>query len=252
MPDPETAQTAGEGPAKTGTTRSVFDPMGNVTGGSNHPGLPLRPALTLGVLVVAGVAICGYRFRTAAVRAWRNFSQQIGGEFEAASAYDPRFVSGKVGERAIFVETATSHEDDAPYFHTRVSTPVFNPGQHVLGVRRKSMLEEAQSRKEQAMVLTGDSDFDGKFAMEAGDPEILRAVLTPEVRRGLLKYGDVELYLAGEVIEWRRAGLVRDTAALKHLTDVLILAANAVDAMPLRPITLTQKLAEQELLRKGV
>ena len=252
MPDPVTVQSAGEGSATKGTSRSVFDPMGNVTGGSNHPGLPARPAIALGVIVVAAVVIGAYRFRTASVRAWRKFSQEIGGEFEAVSAYSPRFVSGKVGNRAVFVETSTSHEDDAPYFHTRVSTPVFNPGQHVMGVRRKSMLEEAQSRKDQAPVLTGDSDFDGKFSMAAGDPEVLKAVLTPEVRRGLLKYGDVELYLAGEVLEWRRAGEVRDVSALKHLTGVLTAAADVIDAMPIRNITLTQKLADQELLRKGV
>jgi hypothetical protein len=251
MPDPETS-TSGTGANRNAGTRNAFDAMGNPSGASARPGLPAGAAVGAGIAAALCAAVAYYRFRTASVRAWRNFAQTIGGEFEAKSAYSPRFVSGSMGDRAVFVETSTSHEDDAPYYHTRVSTPVFNPGQHTFGLRRKSMLEEAQTRGSDALLVTGDRDFDGRFMMAAGDAEALKSVLTPEVRKGLVKYGDVEIYLAGEVLEWRRAGEVRDAEALKHLTQILVTLAEGIDRLPARGITLSQKLSEQDLLRKGV
>lgn len=210
----------------------------------------LLTLIGLGVVLMAGALV--YRLRSAAVRAWRLYAKEIQAEFSERNHFAPAYVSGKIEERPFFLATAVSHEDEAPYYHTCGSMPINNPGMVILGLRRKSMLEEAQTRKERAFYDFGDTDFDRRFHLIANDPTVLPTILTAEVRRGLGRYSDVEIYIRLDKLEWRRAGAVNDLGALRHLNGMLLELAKTVDALPKRTLSLSQRLVDEGLIEKGV
>lgn len=150
------------------------------------------------------------------------------------------------------LETSTSSEDDAPYYHTKASIPIKNVAGFVLGLRRKSMLEEAQSRNETPAVSLQDVEFGRRFFVVSNDPEAVDAVLTPEARRELSRYHDVEVYIRLGTMEWRRSGEVNALQSIERLTNLLLDMGDRVDALPSRPRTLSERLADEALIQKGV
>jgi hypothetical protein len=150
------------------------------------------------------------------------------------------------------MEASTNNDDDAPYYHTRSSMPVTNPGMLIMGLRRKSLLEEAQTRSDKPAFEFGDSDFDRRFHLVANDLDVLPTVLDNELRRQLLKYNDIEVYIRADVVEWRRAGEVSDINAIRSLNSALARIAAAIDALPRRSLSLSQRLSFEELIRKGI
>jgi hypothetical protein len=218
---------------------------------SAHPSSPgLIWAMAIGA-VLAGIAAI-YYIRASARRAWQKYAAEIKGEYGPRNQISPRYVSGSLGDRALFMETATNNDDDAPYYHTRVSMPISNPGQLILGLRRKSMLEEAQTRNEKPKFESGDTDFDRRFHLVTNDNEPLGQILDQDMRKLLLQYNDIEVYVGVKVAEWRRAGEVSDIRAIRHLNSALARIASTVDGLSKRSLPLSQRLADEELIRKGI
>jgi hypothetical protein len=207
-------------------------------------------------LIVIGLAASGATVwiwaRRAALRAWQKYAKLLGGEFRARDQWSPACVTGTVHSRPFLLETATSHEDDAPYYHTRGALPIRNSAGFILGVRRKSLLEEAQTRREKPPFDLDDSDFERQFFVVCNQAEHLAAVLTAEARRELKRYHDVEIYARLSEIEWRRSGEQSDLRILERLTGALSEMAAAIESLPARPATLSQRLADENLIAKGV
>jgi hypothetical protein len=218
------------------------------------PASHLSPSFIWSICIAAVVVLIAmvYRIRTAARRAWSKFASEIHGEYEPGIGSSPKYVSGSVQDRALFMETAINNDDDAPYYHTRASMPVSNPAQLILGLRRKSMLEEAQTRSEKPAFVSGDNDFDRRFNLVSNGTDMLDQILGHEIRRLLLQYSDIELYVGVNVVEWRRAGEVSDIRAIRSLNAALAQIAAAVDSLPKRSLPLSQRLADEDLIRKGV
>jgi hypothetical protein len=206
----------------------------------------------IGFLLVAAAATAWYAYRLGTNRAWRAFAGKIGGEFRQRNALSPDVLTATVRGRGYMLETATSHEDDAPYYHTKASIPIKNSAGFVMGLRRKSMLEEAQSRNETSALDLGDAEFARRFFVVTNDAEAVSAVLTPGARRELSKYHDVEIYVRLGTMEWRRAGEVNALACIERLTDLLLEMGETIDKLPARPRTLSERLADEALIQKGV
>jgi hypothetical protein len=217
----------------------------------NHP--PPAWVFVLAVLAISAlVAAIALWVRRGPYRAWKAFAAEIGAEFRAADGLTPRVVSGEIRDRPFILETATSHEDDAGYFHTRGRVPIRNVGSFILGLRRKSLLEAAQTRSERPPFELDDADFERQFFVYCNDVESLAAVLTPEARRELLRYHDIEIYVRIAEMEWRRSGELGDLAAIRRLTDLLLDMAETIDKFPPRGRSLTQVLADEKAIEKGV
>jgi hypothetical protein len=207
-------------------------------------------------LILAGLAAVGAAgwawVRQGALRTWRRYATLISGEFRARDQFSPACITGNVNARPFLLETATSHEDDAPYYHTRGAFPVRNNAGFILGVRRKSLLEEAQTRRDKPPFDLDDPEFERRFFIVCNDAASLPAILTPEARRELQRYHDVELYIRLSEIEWRRAGEQSDLRVLQSLTEMLAQVAVDIEQLPSRQRTLSQRLADEALLSKGV
>jgi hypothetical protein len=210
------------------------------------------------------VALLFWR-RRAAMRNWKVYAEEIGGEFGARNRFSPAFISASLDSRDLFLETATSYEDEIPYYHTRATMPIRNPGSLILGIRRKSMLEEAQTRSGPTyaeleahnagalpLKVLGDPEFERHFFLVCNDHEALVALLTPEVRKELSRYPDIEIYVRRRTVEWRRAGEQADIAVVRRLTDLLKSLADQIDALPKRTITLTRQMEDERLIEKGI
>lgn len=221
--------------------------MANVRA-SASPGLLWGAGLA--VILVGTAAL--YYFRTAARRSWQAYAAEIQGEFASRNRFLPAFVSGSLSDRALFMESSTNNDDDAPYYQTRASMPISNPGMLIMGLRRKSLLEEAQSRNEKLLYEFGDSDFDRRFHLVSNDPEPLNQLLDAEIRKQLMRYSDIEIYVGINVVEWRRSGEVSDLQAIRQLNAALARIASTIDGLPKRSLSLSQRLADEELIRKGI
>jgi hypothetical protein len=217
---------------------------------AHHPPAFALPLLAL--LVIAGIAAAFAWARRGALRAWRRYAATTHSEFRARDRFSPGCLTGVLRGRPFLMETATSHEDDAPYYHTRGAVPVRNNAGFILGLRRKSLLEEMQTRSERAPFDLTDPDFEKRFFVVCNDGASLPEILTQEVRRELARYPDIEVYVRLEQIEWRRAGEESDVRAIARLNEMLVELADTIDGLPRRPRTLSQRLADEALIAKGV
>jgi hypothetical protein len=203
--------------------------------------------------------------RRAPLRVWKAYAEEIGGEFSPRDSNSPAFISVSLEKRDLFIETATSHDDEAPYFHTRATMPIRNPGAVILGIRRKSMLEEAKTRNSPTyeemqahaagalpLVALNDPEFQRRFFVVCNDEGALSGILTAEARRELSRYNDVEIYVRRRTIEWRRAGALSDINCMRRLTDLLGSLADYLDSVPKRSVTLTRLLEDERLIEKGI
>jgi hypothetical protein len=216
---------------------------------------PRWPAGTAWLVLLALLAAAFGLWRAlrgAAPRAWRAYAAQIGAEFTSPSRLAPGLIFGQVRGRPFRMETALSYEDEAPYYHTQAALPLRNPAGFILGLRHKSLLEELQTRGEKPAIDLDDPTFVRLFFVVCNMPGDLPAILTPAIRRELSRYGDIEVYARLEQIEWRRAGAQSDRRDLQRLTDVLAHMADAIDAQPARHRTLSERLADEALIQKGV
>ena len=217
----------------------------------NHP--PPIWSILLALLAAAAlVSVIVVWVRRAAYRTWKAYAAAVGGEFRAADGLSPSLVSGEIRSRPFIMETATSHEDEAGYYHTRTRVPIKNTGSMILGLRRKSLLEAAQTRSETPQFQVDDPEFEKQFFLYCNDMESLPAVLTPEVRSELTRYHDVEVYVRMGEMEWRRAGEQSDIKVIRRLTDLLLDMADTIDKLPSRGRSLTQVLADEKMIEKGV
>ena len=207
-------------------------------------------------LFVVGIVACigavWFRTRTASLRTWSQFAREVGAEFAAKNHVSPAYVSGQFKERDFMLVTSTGFDDDAPFYHTRARMPVINRSGIVLGLRRKSFLEEGQTRRTEPEFFPEDPEFERLFFIVANDAEGLPAVLSPEVRRELKRYPDIEIYIHLAEIEWRRPGEENDLARLRRLVNLLHGMAASLDGLPSSKRGLSQRLADQELIAKGV
>lgn len=229
--------------------------MSTLAQNASHP--PLYPPWLGWLLLLAlagGAILAGRWMRQGALRAWKAFAKELdGGEFAAKNAFSPHYVNGKVGERDFMLTTALSYEDDAPYYHTCAAVPITNPASLILGLRRKSLLEEAQTRRETpGYENLEDPEFVRQFFLVCNVPQLLPDILTSDIRKELRRYGDVEVYGRLNRLEWRRSGEVSDLRALRRLTDALGRMADAIDALPSRRLTLSERLADEAVIEKGV
>ena len=217
----------------------------------NHP--PPGWVFVVGIVALAAlIAIVVLWLRRSAYRAWNTFASSVGADFRAADGLSPHVVSGEIRQRPFLMETATSHEDDAGYYHTRGRVPIKNTGSFILGLRRKSLLEAAQTRGEAGTVDLDDAEFQRQFFIYCNDAQNLSLVLTTEARRELLRYHDVELYVRIGEMEWRRAGEQSDLKTIRRLTDLLLDMAEVIDRFPSRGRSLIQLLADEKMIEKGV
>jgi hypothetical protein len=207
-------------------------------------------------LALMGLAAVGATLwiwlRRGALRAWQRYAARLKGEFRARDQLSPACVTGTVRSRPFLLETATSHEDDAPYYHTRGALPLRNNAGFILGVRRKSLLEETQTRRDAPPFALDDPDFERRFFIVCNDGDHLADILTPEVRRELKRYHDVEIYVRLSELEWRRAGEQSDLRVLERLTGILADMAEAIEQLPSRQQSLSKRLADEALIAKGV
>jgi hypothetical protein len=209
--------------------------------------------LWLIVLVVGGAAVgAWYQSRRSVLRAWQRLAEEMGGEFKAKNSVSPERIVGTLHDRPFVLETALSHDDDAPYYHTRGAFPLKNPASFILGVRRKSLLEEAQTRRDRSPYDLEDPDFERQFFVVCNDAQSIADVLAREVRRELGRYHDIEIYARLNEIEWRRAGEVGDLTVIRRLNTLVSDMATAIDNLPKRARTLSERLADEELIAKGV
>lgn len=218
---------------------------------ANSALLSLLVGMTALILVAGGLAVW-YLSRRAVVRAWQRFALEVEGEFKAKNTLAPERVLGTLNNRPFVLETALSHDDDAPYYHTRAAFPVRNPSTFIMGVRRKSLLEEAQTRRDAAAFDLNDPDFERHFFVVCNEGAHLPAILTEEVRRELSRYADIEIYARLSEIEWRRAGAQGDLRVIRRLNELLSQMATTIDGLPKRTISLTDRMAAEELIAKGI
>jgi hypothetical protein len=249
MPDPRSQSPLQTGQVGGPPLRAPRQPI--TPPNPNHP--PSAWVILVGLLVftalITGVSVW---VRRAAYRAWKAFAADIGGEFRAADGLSPRLVSGSLRDRPFLLETNTSHEDDAGYYHTRCRVPIKNSGSFILGLRRKSLLEAAQTRNDKPEYNLEDSQFDRQFFLYCNDPQNLAAVLDADARRELLRYPDVEVYIRMAEMEWRTSGEQGDLGVIRRLTDLLLNMADVIDGFPSRGRSLTQVLADEKMIEKGV
>jgi|SRR5579884_35337 len=217
-----------------------------------HPRWPAGTAWLILLALLAAAFGLWRVLRDAARRAWRAYAAQIGAEFTSESPHAPGRITGQMRGRPFVMETALSYEDEAPYFHTRAALPLRNQAGFILGLRHKSLLEELQTRGEKPAIDLDDADFMRHFFVVSNAPADLPSILTPAVRQELSRYADVEIYARLQEIEWRRAGAQSDRRALQRLTEALADMAEAIDALPARPRTLSERLADEALIQKGV
>lgn len=206
----------------------------------------------IGLVIVLAAAAAWFAYRLKTNRVWRTFAARIQGEFRPRNRMSPDVLTATVRGRGYMLETATSSEDDAPYYHTKASIPIKNPAGFVMGLRRKSMLEEAQTRNEANALDLGDAEFMRRFFVVSNDPEAVGVVLTPEARRELNRYHDVEVYVRLGTMEWRRSGEVNALDCIERLTDLILDMGESIDKLPARPRTLSERLADEALIHKGV
>jgi len=219
------------------------------------PAQPTIHAWTLwliGAVMVLAAMGAWFVYRLQTNRAWRAFAAKIEGEFRPKNLMSPDVLTATVRGRGYMLETATSSEDDAPYYHTKASIPVKNAAGFVMGLRRKSMLEEAQTRAETSTIDLGDAEFARRFFIVSNDPDAVSQVLTPEVRKELNRYHDIEIYARLGTLEWRRAGEVNALPCIERLTDLLLDMGETIDTLPSRARTLSERLADEALIQKGV
>ncbi len=206
----------------------------------------------IGFVFVLMVTLAWVFYRLGTNRAWKRYAEQIGGEFRPRNVFSPDVLTGTIRSRGYMLETGTSNEDDAPYYHTKASIPIKNGAGFVMGLRRKSMLEEAQTRKEKADYGLEDAEFTRQFFVVSNNSDAVGAILTPEVRRELVKYHDIEIYIRLGTMEWRRSGEVNDLKVIERLTNLLLDIGEKVDSLPSRPRTLSERLADEALIQRGV
>ncbi|CCW36169.1 hypothetical protein CWRG_01714 [Chthonomonas calidirosea] len=184
--------------------------------------------------------------------AWRRYAKNLQGEIRMRNRFSPACIAATFRDRPFLLETATSHEDETPYYHTRGALPIGNPASFILGVRRKSLLEEMQTRKELSSFDLNDPDFERRFFVVCNQPDVLPLVLTKEARRELSRYHDVEIYVRLQEIEWRRAGEVSDLKAMERLNHLIADMAEAIDALPPSDAPLSLRLADEQMIAKGI
>ena len=224
----------------------------------NGAAAPVQPVVhswtlwLIGLLVVLVTVGAWFAYRLKTNRAWRSFAAQIKGEFRPRNLLSPDVMTATVRGRGFMLETATSSEDDAPYYHTKASIPIKNAAGFVMGLRRKSMLEEAQSRNEAQAIDLGDAEFARRFFVVSNDPEAVGVVLTAEARRELNRYHDVEIYVRLGTMEWRRSGEVNALPCIERLTNLILDMGDTIDTLPARPRTLSERLADEALIQRGV
>lgn len=244
---PESAHTA-----RPNDLRALPGARGDTQTLQTSPRWPVGTAWLI-VLALLAAAIGLWRWlRGVARRTWRAYAAQIGAEFTPESQFPPGRVSGQMRGRPFLMETALSYEDEAPYFHTRAALPLRNPAGFILGLRHKSLLEELQTRGEKPEIDLDDHEFARRFFIVCNVPADLPAILTPAIRRELSRYADVEIYARLQEIEWRRSGAQSDRRTLQRLTEALAEMADTIDALPASPRTLSERLADEALIQKGV
>ncbi len=215
--------------------------------------------LTTFLLVLAGLGVLSLlllgiwmQMRRTALRSWQKLADEFKGEFKAKNQFQPDAVTGTYKGRPLILETAISMEEETPYFHTRCVMPLRNKAGFILGLRRKSMLEEVQFRNTPSGFDLSSEEFQKRFFVVCNMASHLNNVLNADAAKELLRYADVEVYIRLQTLEWRRAGEISDRKAIKNLTDVLIQFAEAIELLPGTSLTLTEKLADEALLAKGI
>ncbi len=208
----------------------------------------------LAVALAAAVAVgSAYTiWRQTALRNWRRLAAQLSGECKPRDAFSPALIAGTLNGRPYILETAVSHEDDAPYFHTRGALPLRNRAAFILGLRRKSLLEEAQTRRETITHEVSDPDFSRKFMLSCNNSAHLLTVLGVNACKTLQKYHDVEVYVRLQEIEWRRSGQIGNLKVINELNEVISQLADKIDALPPSTLTLSEKLSDEAVIEKGV
>lgn len=203
------------------------------------------------LLVLIAAAALAVWLRRSALRAWAVYAREAGGELKPRSWLAPGRLSGAVSGRPLLMETAISREDAAPYYHTAARMPVANRAAFILALRRKSVLEEAQTRKERPPDWAQE-ELGRRFFIHCSQPENLTMVVTREAVRELMRYHEVELAIGLDQAEWRRAGEVADLPAIRRLNGTLASMAAAVEALPPREVSLPERLELERVLAQGI
>ena len=218
-----------------------------------HPLVP--PAIGV-LMVMLALAACGFailRLKQRAIRrAWAEAAEALGGKLQVPPGKRTMVVHGAYRGYNAFLGEGVSFEDAAPYYHTRGALSIRNPAHVVLGLRHKSLLEEFLTRNELNAVPTGDPSFDRAFYLVVSTPEHVRLLIPESIRRVLARWNDVEVYVNGPQIAWRRASTVRSVKEMMALFEVIAGMADVLGNLPPRDLTPEQKHEEEKLIEHGV
>lgn len=236
---------------QTAPSQTTHTAQGAPASGSTSPSHepPVLPILLLLVLLCA-MAWLWKRWKVR--RAWQAYARKIQGELRMRRRLFPACLAATFRNRPFLLEITVSHEDDAPYHHTRGALPLGNPSSFILGLRHKSLLEEMQTRRESPPFDLGDPQFEKRFFVVCNNPDALPQVLTKEACRELSRYPDVEVYVRLHEIEWRRSGEVSDIRTIERLNNLIADMAEAIDALPPSDVPLSLRLADEQRIAKGV
>ncbi|MCC6731387.1 MAG: hypothetical protein IT208_18840 [Chthonomonadales bacterium] len=214
----------------------------------------LVPTWLGGVLLAAlaallGVAAWGW-WRRALRSNWLSVAHGLEGALEAV---DGRLrVRGHYRGMPAFVGEAVSYEGGVPYAHTRGALDAPNPAHLILGLRRKSVLEEMTTQRNADTAATGDADFDRAFFLVASLPDAVGVVLEPHTRRALLTQAGSEWFVRPASVEWRRPGTLRSARDIMAMLAVAADVASAVGTLPDRALRPADARAEEEILNAGL
>lgn len=210
----------------------------------------LVPTWLGGVLLVVLAALLGVAawrgWRRALRRNWLSVAHGLEGVLDDVEG--KLRVRGHYRGMPAFVSEAVSYESGAPYAHTRGALNAPNPAHLILGLRRKSVLEEMTTQRDAETAATGDADFDRAFFLVASLPGAVGVVLEPHTRRALLSQTGAEWFVRPASVEWRRPGTLRSARDIMAMLAVAADVASAVGTLPDRALRAADARAEEEIL----
>ncbi|MGC8667899.1 MAG: hypothetical protein ACP5VE_07300 [Chthonomonadales bacterium] len=220
---------------------------------TDRPMVPPAIGIVLVLLAVsAGIMAALWWKRRLVRRAWGEVARALGGALDFRPGTRAMAVHGTYRGHTAFLGEGTSFEDGVPYHHTRGALSTRNPARVVMGLRRKSLLEEHLTRREENSVATGDPLFDRSFFLVASTPEHAQKLLPEEVRAVLTRWNDVEVYVKGGQIAWRRASRVRSARDMMALFEAIAQMADVLAELPPRELTPEEQQEEERLIEHGI
>src|SRR6185437_11839727 len=91
--------------------------------------------------LAALIAAIYHTWRTRVVAAWRSAAAKLDAHYADGTSTRPGAVTGTASGREFDLRTGVSYEDGPAYHHTAANIQCQNPAALVVGLRRRSVLE---------------------------------------------------------------------------------------------------------------